>query len=154
MSELKPCPFCGDWPVICEVGEEGFYYECSFCWAQTRCEKSIEEVTELWNMRAIQAIENLISMHDPKNFCRDSEGRGYCAMKLVCVGEPKTCPNEKCRASKELRKESEESHKSYLEDRRREVRLELINKYLFVLATGALLIISLWFVFCLIMCLS
>lgn len=57
MSELKPCPFCGNKHIHIEKVKKGFYrsyhVECWCCGASAESVVCIENAIKWWNNRAI-----------------------------------------------------------------------------------------------------
>ena len=59
MSELKPCPFCGENPVINHISDSlfdcgifAYWVVCPKCGIRTQKNRNLEEVIEAWNRRA------------------------------------------------------------------------------------------------------
>jgi len=55
MSELKPCPFCGEKATMCQWGiGKDYFVSCTLCGVGILEEDLTEiEATEMWNTRAI-----------------------------------------------------------------------------------------------------
>lgn len=52
MTDLKPCPFCGNDPAVAYHLEHFFkpwVVECCKCWARGPCGCDEKEAIELWN---------------------------------------------------------------------------------------------------------
>jgi Lar family restriction alleviation protein len=62
MSELKPCPFCGE-PAFHDIDPdipEGYgqhYIACEFCTGNVDGHNSYEDAAEAWNTRAQPTIK-------------------------------------------------------------------------------------------------
>ena len=48
-SVVKPCPFCGGYPLI--YNASGVYIECAECGMSTRQKETQREAVEFWNTR-------------------------------------------------------------------------------------------------------
>lgn len=53
MTELKPCPFCGNNQAFIETEYYGlFVVKCGYCHIRTAVEQVKEKAIEAWNRRA------------------------------------------------------------------------------------------------------
>ncbi len=52
MTELKPCPFCGNDAVLYEEYEGGWVIECKVCFVKIWRKNSKKAAIKAWNRRA------------------------------------------------------------------------------------------------------
>lgn len=95
MSELKPCPFCGDLdPYVSGDDWNGWYVVCSGCGADGSTESTKAEAIDAWNTRA----ERTCRMEYNEDWSGDElyPTEAYqCSMcgGITQEGRPHYCPN-------------------------------------------------------------
>ena len=75
VSQIKPCPFCGETPcTIIEVADDFFAVQC-VCEGRGKYGRSIPEAVERWNKRERSTSHNQLPSWAASRFARIAKGK-------------------------------------------------------------------------------